>query len=312
MIPLPNRGFRRSVEEHNVDLDVLTDWIEASALIDEEGAVSAPELVSLLVEKEVYAKQDFCWERVSDAMSELRRRTNLGPHCPFTAVKRRVQRLSPDWTETPAHLFMLLLTLSHRYDKWEKIMPVDYNAQGDLFERLTKESLEHQFPRWEIRRTGWSRTSPTKLGELVGEVADLLGELQGEVLAWTGPQAHEAGLDLLCYRPFADSQVGIPVLMLQCASGHWNSPGKLKTPDLEVWTKIVQFASKPKRAFATPFCFDGSEFRRLSNIVDGILLDRYRLLIFDLPEREWLSEDLRKELIAWVSARLPKLPDLVN
>jgi hypothetical protein len=293
-------------------MDTLTDWMEASVLIDDEGVVTAPELVSFLVEKEVYEKQDFCWDLISNALSEMRRRTNLGPYFPFTAVKKRLQRVHLDWTETPAHLFLVLLTLSHRYDKWDKVMPIDYNAQGDLFERLTKESLEHQFPKWEIHRTGWSRANPTKLSQIVEEITYLLGELQGDLFQWAEPEAHEAGLDLLCYRPFADSNVGIPVLMLQCASGHWKASGKLQTPDLRVWTKIVQFASTPKRAFATPFCFESDRFRRISNQIDGILFDRYRLLSFERPEREWLSEGLREELIAWVKARLFKLEDLAK
>ena len=191
-------------------------------------------------------------------------------------------------------------------------MPMDYNAQGDLFERLTKESLEHQFPDWIIHRTGWSRAKPTKVKDVVEKISEILGELPGDVKAWLDPQAKEFGLDLLCYRPFSDCQVGIPVLMLQCASGHWKEPGKLKTPDIDVWTKLVLFASQPKKAFATPFSFESNEFRKVVGHVNGILLDRYRLLVLGKPESEWLSDGLRGELTSWVDERLHKLPNLAN
>ena len=312
MIPLPTTGFQRSIKAPNVELDALADWMEASALLEQDGVVHGAELVDILVEGEIYAKQDFCWEMFNNALRELRRRSRLGPACPFRIVRRRVERVGANWREVPAHLFLLLLTLSHRYDKWNDVMPINYNLQGDLFERLTKESFEYQFPDWLVRRTGWKRAQPTKLAEVVEEIAGLLGELQGEVIDWAEPEAHEAGLDLLCYRPFSDSRVGIPVLMLQCASGSWREPGKLKTPDLEVWTKVVQFASKPKKAFATPFCFQESQFRKITNLVNGILLDRYRLLVFKKPESEWLSGGLREELLGWVEERLAKLQELAN
>lgn len=307
MIPI-TKGFQRSVKVHNVELDVLSDWLEASVLFGETGRLPMSEVVDFLVQEEIYNDQTFCWGRIDEGLTEIKRRAKLGPAFPIQVGVRRIDRMVTSWEEAPAHCFLLLLTLAQRYDKWKHVMPVDYNTQGELFERLTLESLKAQLPDWTIRSTGWSKTQPTKLGELVTQIAGELGELQGEVKVWTDPEAKEAGLDLLCYRPFPDGYVGVPLLMLQCASGHWDEPGKLKTPDLDIWTKIIIFASTPKRAFATPFCFLRDDFKKIVGRVDGILLDRYRL-VAARDERQWVSESLKGELRAWISARVGKIQE---
>ena len=308
MVPLTS-GFRRSAKSHNTEISVLADWMEASALFSSEARISGAEMVDTLVSEEIYDSQDFCWEAVDNGLAELRRRSKLNPGFSLSVVSRRVDRVVPTWKDAPAHAFLLLLTLAQRYDKWRKVMPIDYLKQGELFEELTKESLANQLPDWVISPTGWSRANPTTLPQLVAQIAGELGEVQGNVGEWTDPAAKEAGLDLLCYRPFADAQVGIPLLMLQCASGDWNQPGKIKTPDLELWIKLVQFASKPKKAFATHFSFSKKEFRMVAGKVDGILLDRYRLLGHK-PESDWVSTRLRKGLLAWVGRRATKLGNL--
>ncbi|MGO9085939.1 MAG: hypothetical protein ACLQBK_11985 [Candidatus Sulfotelmatobacter sp.] len=310
MIPR-TKGFFRSVAKHNVDLDVLADWIEGCALFGDGAALAGTELVDILLQENIYAKQDFCWERVDDGLRELRRRSELGSAFSLRVSGRKIERLV-HWRDAPVHSFLLLFTLAQRYDHWAEVMPVDYNVQGDLFEEVTKESLGCQFPDWIIHPTGWSKTHPTKLGELVADMTERLGEIQGVVEAWTDAQAKEAGLDLLCYRPFLDEHVGVPLLMLQCASGNWKEPGKLKTPDLDVWTKIVVFASRPKKAFATPFSFLRQDFRRVVAKVDGVVLDRYRLLIPNKYERDWVSETLQNKLRAWLDQRVGKIAELTG
>jgi hypothetical protein len=310
MIPL-TRGFKRSINAHNIELDVLSDWMEASALFVDRPQLPVSEMVDFLIQEEIYDEQSFCWERIDEGLAELRRRTRLGPAFPIRIVERRIERLVGTWQEVPAHSFLLLLTLAQRYDKWADVMPIDYNLQGELFEQLTTESLRSQFPDWVIHPTGWTRTHPTKLSELVTEIAGRLGELQGEVSLWTDPEAKEAGLDLLCYRPFPDGFVGVPLLMLQCASGNWKVPGKLKTPDIDIWNKIIIFASEPKRAFATHFSFLKDEFRKVAGRVEGVLLDRYRIVTYK-EERDWVSPQLKEKLKEWVEARIVKIQEFAS
>jgi len=308
VIPL-TRGFRRSIEEQNIATNLLADWMEGCALFGEERRLSGSALVGFLVEEEIYDDQDFCWQAIDDGLNELRRRSKLNSGFSLSVSDRHIDRLVPSWQEVPVHSFLLLLTLAQRYDKWTKVMPIDYTLQGHLFEDVTRESLTFQLPDWTIHPTGWTQTHHSMLSTLVADIAGRLGELQGDVRAWTPPAAKDAGLDLLCYRPFPDGHVGVPLLMIQCASGDWNEPGKIKTPDIDIWTKIVTFASTPKRAFATHFCFLRDEFRQVAGMVNGVLLDRYRLL-GTKAEHEWASAPLRKKLREWVGARVAKLSEL--
>ncbi len=129
----------------------------------------------------------------------------------------------------------------------------------------------------------------------------------GDVGRWTRPRANEAGLDVLCYRPFPDGRVGVPVYLMQCASGgDWD--GKLHTPNLDIWRNIVNFASVPKKAFATPFSFLDEAFIMNCGVVNGLLLDRYRLLSAAAVNPNWIPGDLTARIIAWVEPRIAALP----
>jgi hypothetical protein len=238
----------------------------------------------------------------------LRRREScVGNGSPFTVSGLRITRQYDSWQDTPAHSFCVLLSLAKWYREWARPFGSDYTEQGALFEDLTKESLEKLFSGWHIHQTGWTRTRTNRLATVVDEVADHLGESKGVIERWTRPTANEAGLDLLCYRPFPDRRVGVPVYLMQCASGgDWE--GKLHTPNLNIWRHIVQFAAMPKKAFATPFAFLEDEFIRNSALVDGLLLDRYRLLSVADTEEEWVSRSLRRRIIRWARPRVRTLP----
>ena len=141
----------------------------------------------------------------------------------------------------------------------------------------------------------------------VAFIGTVLGEVVGDVDRWTKASANDAGLDLMLYRPFSDGRTGLPVFMFQCASGgDWE--GKLHTPNLRVWTKAIQFPSDPKKAFATPFAFVDSEFRKSANLVDGLLLDRLRLLTPGYNDADWVSTKLSQRIVKWLRPRVKELP----
>ncbi|MGC3992067.1 MAG: hypothetical protein QM796_20715 [Chthoniobacteraceae bacterium] len=167
--------------------------------------------------------------------------------------------------------------------------------------------MKLHFPDWKVHRTGWSQENAKKLAGVVAEVAGLLGAETGEIKKWTSASANEAGLDVLCFRSFNDERVSSPALLFQCASGmHYN--GKLHTPNLRVWEKIVIFPVEPSKAFATPFALTDQEFLRAINIVNGPLLDRYRLLAPAHANTKWLSQELSDKLVAWTEPRIATLP----
>src|SRR5205085_5811090 len=261
----------------NIDFAILCDWIEGSALFQDEEELKASEVIDILTENNIYASQDFAWEIITSAWGELSRRLAwIGNATPVEIARLRLRRLCR-WQDAPAHSFCMALSYAQWYPRWAKQFGQDHTEQGELFERLTKEAMEKFFPDWVIYRTGWSRTQATRLNGLVRDVVNRLGEAIGNVQRWTNNKANEAGLDLLCYKPFIDGRVGVPVFLMQCASGG-NWEGKLHTPNMQIWKKIVQWASTPKKAFAMPYALPDDEFIEDCNLANGLFLDRYRLL----------------------------------
>jgi hypothetical protein len=288
-----------------VDLEVLCDWIEGSVLFDDL-QVSGSEVVDVLCENAIYDEQDFAWEIVNDAWRLFERRLALADKgSPFKITGMKLERVAT-WESFPAHSFCLVLSFARLYPEWARRFGSDYTEQGELFERLTCESLMRMFPDWKIRPTGWTKANPMKLAKVVEEVAAHLGERMGDVDHWIAASANDAGLDVLCHRPFGDDRAGIPVYLLQCASG-CNWEGKLTTPNLDVWAKIVDFTTKPQRAFAMPFALADDDFRYKCVLVGGMLLDRYRLLSAGRADPDWVSKILKKDLNKWARPRIKQL-----
>ncbi len=307
MLSIPKTGMLRSVNSQNVSIDVLCDWIEGSLLFG-ESELSSVSIVDVLKEENICNEQEMASRIASDAWAELKRRQAcLGNVASFSITGHRISRRRKSWKDTPAHSFCVLLSFAKWYGSWARRFGSDYTEQGEIFEELTKESLQVQLAGWTVHLTGWSRTKPNKLTAVVEEVANHLGEPPGELEKWTSPDANDAGLDILCYRPFPDGRVGIPVYLLQCASGgDWD--GKLHIPRLKIWKRIVQFTAKPKKAFATPYAFLDADFKRNCNLVGGMLIDRYRLLSAACYKRNWISRELKNRIIDWATPRVAVLP----
>lgn len=308
MLVLPQTGMARSVEpEHNVQLDVLCDWIEASLAFTKLNFISESDIVDVLCEEEIYESQDFAWELADNTLAELRRRQScLAAGSPFKIHGDRVVR-TKDWENVPAYSFCLTLACAKWYPKWSAALGNNYSKQGQLFEEVAEGALEKLLPGWKVHRAGWSPDNAAKIKKVVSDVANMLREAEGDLQPWVSEDANEAGLDIVCYRPFADSRPGLPTLFVQCASGKHHEH-KLGTPNMKEWGKLIRFtAVLPQRSFVTPYVFTDNEFKRVSNKVDGLLLDRVRLLSAGNDGGSWLSEKLNKRLCEWVLPRIQKL-----
>lgn len=307
MLAIPTKGFVRSVNKHNIRLDVLCDWIEASLLFQyARESLSQIHVADTLLDDERYVEQSFAFEGMQNAWAELRRRGQwIGPGSTITVQGKRLYR-NGDWKAYSAHSFCVLLSLAPFYDWWKE---KEYNVQGELFELLTKESLMAQFGGWEIYQTGWTRSNVARLKDVAVEVANRLGEDLGDLGTWDDPRKKEMGLDLLCYRPFPDGRRGIPVYLLQCASGDdWDL--KLHTPDLNKWRDIIHFKNEPLKAFSTPFTFQEREYNQIIASVRGLFMDRCRLLCASRHNENWVSQDLQDRLIAWAEPRIANLIEM--
>lgn len=305
MLARPTSGIERSVREHNVRIPLLCDWIEGSVLFGDE--LSKSDIVDALVEEQVYDDQDFAGECIDNCWAELVLRTRrMGTHYPFLIQSKRIIPREADWRSSSSYSFCLLLSLAEHYDWWTKEFGPDYNAQGEIFEVLVQNSLKASFPDWEFLQTGWSRTTPIRLRDLVVEVAHRVGESVGDIDLWDSAHAKELGLDILGCRHFNDDRQGIIVYMFQCASGgDWKN--KMKTPDLEVWRDLVDFSEYPNRGFASPFMFDDKEFKKACVRVHGLFLDRARLLPSGLRTPDWFPVALQANMRKWCEARVAGL-----
>ena len=76
MIVLPTKGMTRSIERHNINFDIFTDWVEASIVFGSD-EISQTEIVDRLIEEEIYEDQDMARETVNNVWIELERRVQL-------------------------------------------------------------------------------------------------------------------------------------------------------------------------------------------------------------------------------------------
>jgi hypothetical protein len=212
-----------------------------------------------------------------------------------------------EWGEVPAYAFCLTLACAKWYPKWSSSLGKSYTKQGQLFEQVAEGALAKLLPGWKVHRAGWAPDNASKIKKVVSDVSEMLREPEGDLEPWVSEAANEAGLDIVCYRPFADSRPGLPTIFVQCASGKHHEH-KLGTPNMKEWGKIIRFtAALPQRSFVSPYVFTDSEFKRVSNKVDGLLLDRVRLLSAGNDGGTWLPVELSDELRDWVSPRIAKL-----
>ena len=97
MLALPSSGIKRSIEKHNVDHDVLCDWLEASVLFNEP-KISGSEFVDLVVSEHFYDDQDFAWELYDTLLLRLQHRADaLGSAYPIACSGRVISSSPAKW-----------------------------------------------------------------------------------------------------------------------------------------------------------------------------------------------------------------------
>ena len=305
MIARPTKKIATSVTKHNVDLNVLCDWVEASVLfLDDE--LSKSDIVDTLLEEEIYAESEFAYEMVSNVWIEIKNRIKLcGPSYCINIVGDWIRRID-NWNRKSAHVFCLLLSLATNYDWWSGQFGQDYTDQGLLFEKLTNESIRMLSPNWDIFHTGWSKEDTAGRQKIAKKVSDIIHNGQIDTEMWNDNSTGDLGLDLILYRPFRDGRKGFTSFFIQCASGgNWKT--KTKTPDIAVWRRLLNPDVMPVRGFAVPFCLSDKEFRECSVLVEGVLFERNRLLGAAYIDENWVPDDVKQGIIEWSTPRIEGL-----
>ena len=309
MLALPEAGVNaRSVYAHNNKLSALCDWVEASVLF-EDNELSRTQVVDVLLENDLYVKQDLASERIEQVWSVVSERIKyLNGPLGMQVTHNRITRTQP-WSDFPAYGFCMALALSELYPSWSRVWDTAASVQGCIFEELAEESFARSLTGWRVRRIGWAPGQPTKLQKVLPGIIAEINERDGaEMTLHVDEDTNELGLDLLAYRSYDDAHASLPVLLIQCASGK-NWVTKRQTPDFSIWAKIISFNSKPVRGFAIPFAFvDQVEFRKEAASVCGVFVDRNRLLGALRRNTGKMPRDLNHRIRAWTRDRLRDLP----
>ncbi|UYT54530.1 hypothetical protein OHI65_09205 [Brucella sp. MAB-22] len=309
MMSLPEEGFRKKGPYVADNVELISDWVEASVLfLDGESSLS--DIVDILLESNFYTSQEKAWDFATDVRLCIERRQRiLGQGYPFVVEDQMRIVSKGEWSDYAPYSFCLILSLLPSYRSWRQHFGSDYTEQGVLFEDLSVESVRLTMAGWEVVKTGWSKQEAAGLGAVAERCAGHLREGLGDLNHWVRGSENEAGLDILCYRAFGDDRAGFPIYLFQCASGaNWTE--KRKTPDLDIWKRIIIFTCDPKKGFAMPFSLTDQEYRLSTNIVNGLLLDRLRLLSPGAEIQHWLSAPLIEQICEWCSSRIDKIPSI--
>lgn len=303
MIALPTSGIGRSIEKHNSDHLIASDWLELVVLTSEEEWSQAG-VTEVLIEGNIYRDQTFAAEFVQSMFAEIRRRRSLVRPAYPIAIGDSGELVSVMPSQSAAaHLFCLLLTVGPNYSGWVTQFGGDYREQGDLFELLMVSALQYWFPSWEVTRTGWGEGTQVELGKFVQLIATAAREeLVPNWGQFVPPDANDLGLDIMAVRSFADDEGGLPILMWQCASGK-NWVEKLTTPDTKAWHRVMSVTHTPLRALATPMVIPLGQVKSRRNKSHGLILDRYRLLP-PVPDVGWLDIESTTRIKTWCAARI--------
>jgi hypothetical protein len=213
-----------------------------------------------------------------------------------------------DWVDDVALSFCVTLSCHPLFPQWRAQVTTEFTTCGAYFERLTHSALCKIMNGWKVARVGWAPEHPVRITASAVDITSSLAEMQhGERELFLHERVNDLTLDIYSYLPFVDGLGNYPTFFVQCASGdNWKS--KRKTPDMEIWQKIISFCKAPTRVLSIPFELDKQEFRKSAIVVDGLLLHRSRLLAANQFGQQWLDNELETQLRDWIQPRVDQLP----
>ncbi len=304
MLAYPDRRLYYDPGDPDQKYNLLSDWIEGSVAFIAE-RLSETEVVDVITRNELAMEQDDARFHVELAWSELfRRQILMHDLAPFRVENERVYR-TVNWADAASHSFCMAASFSELYSGWDNLVPQNYQTRGALFERLCAESLQSWG--WKVVQTGWGPGHATQLPEMAKIVAQEINEPIGDTREWVDSAAKDEGLDLVSWMPFPDLLTAKPLYLGQCTTGRdWKS--KARDPDLKVWQRILGMPGDAQRVFAIPFALTEAYLRKTALRSKGMILDRYRVVSPRPATEEFISEELRGEIVEYLEAQIPQFP----
>lgn len=283
MLPLPEE----------VSVPVLADWAELWCLA-EAGRASRAELARVLQDS-----LDGGGPSVDDVWMELGRRESLLAYRYPFEVSGAALSLT-NWRRE--HLSYVALSLMASASTFYFARPAEWNTHARLFEHLSALALEGYIQGRAVR-IGWPRQGdvPVDFQDMILMLRDVLNEAgPGPSAFELMPNAKDGGVDVVAWKPFADSRAGQLIMLGQCAVGRgWAT--KLSDFSERIWNRLLEPAVPPVRAFLTPFT--GPDAGRWDGVCleGGVVFDRLRLV--EMVRRN-PEGDLRRRLAGWCREHL--------
>ena len=306
MIAVPERDLLSARAVTEVNTDALADWLEAN-LFFWESRVTTSDVVNSLMEYECFlGDQDDGYAIASQGWQEMRKRKRWGGIEGALEIDAATIESKSCWEDSLIWSFFVLLSIQRVFPAWAK-EHADYPTQGELFERVVETICPAMFPGWCSYRTGWSPNEAKDIPAIVEELQSRIFVLGNQNLkSWVGRKTKDGGLDIVCYRRFADEREALPVYFLQCASGR-NWRRKIGTPNALQWKTFLDSAVQPSTGIAAPFVVNEDEVRQVGLEGQVVVLDRLRLLSAAVNAGISLPEDLRQGVRDWMRPRVESL-----
>ena len=308
MLKIPEIGFGQSTHVSNVNSNASADWIEANVLFDGP-ELTKVDVVDLLLEEQICAagNQDLAHQIVDEAWQELERRQRWGGLPKTVEVTSSKVVGLEEWQQDVVRAFFVLLAIHKIFPEWAKKRRA-YVTQGNLFEKVVERISPALLPGWKTYRAGWSPENTKTVPGIVEQLCERIHAKGAiDLHDWIGTHDKDGGLDLVCYRDFEDEREGTPVYFLQCASGkNWRT--KIRTPDPDLWFKWLNAAVRPSTGIVAPFVIDDRELRTASLKGQVVVFDRIRAISAAREYGVAIEQELRKEVIGWMTPRVAGLP----
>lgn len=308
MLKIPEVRFNRSVNQSNVEVNALCDWLEACTLFDQQD-VTKSDVVDMLIENQICTdeNQDLAHLIADEGWDEFVRRQRWGGIPGHVEITNNRISSTVHWTDDLIRSFFVLLSVLRIYPDWAKGYYA-HAVQGDLFERIVETLCPHLLPGWVTYRAGWSPDNTKNIPIIVGELVERIFVSGAPNLGrWLENVGNDGGLDIVCYRAFLDEREAMPLFFLQCASGR-NWRDKVNTPNPDLWQKLLDSAIRPSTGIVAPFVIDARELRIAALVGQIVVFDRIRLVCAATQGNVVLEDALRTSVSDWMLPRIDGLP----
>ena len=308
------------------NLERLADWVEASALVENDAVSKAQVMEELessglvLPLSETFSEDDDELglgfdEMATDALERLAedifdrcatRFRAYGEGYPFVLARDTVSR---NTVSLDSYAFLLVADLGHHYPELKDALTPD-TLSGRLMEKIVEASARGLFGK--SQRFGWPREPdwPTGINDRVTRLEYELDIVVDSLDGKTDPADNDRTLDVVGMFRIGDSYEASLSILIQCAAGqNWKT--KLGDPSTSAWHNLLVWNTSIVRAIALPWRLGGRRsdwsYARVHAMSNGaMVLDRPRLLL-GRPDSH-LDPEVRPEVSKWWKEAVVLLP----